>query len=128
MIKLYCCGLDYFSIYPGWLSMAFGNRRWPWLLEIGGGLDKAKHFRLECTVNFRLLVREKAKIQRSHKSVQWIGSRYIHNVVQFYCSTTTWLPCMHGCGWCLITGLDYWTGLLLLDSHFTTKSHFPVQL
>ena len=28
--------------------------------------------------------------------------------------------------WCLITGLDYWTGLL--DSHLTTKSHFPVQL
>ena len=26
-----------------------------------------------------------------------IGSRYIHNVVQFYCSTTTWLLCMHGC-------------------------------
>ena len=31
----------------------------------------------------------------TQKSVQWIGS--IHNVAQFYCFTTTWLLCMHGC-------------------------------
>jgi hypothetical protein len=48
---------------------------------------------------FRLLVREKAKIHRSHERVIngfVVGIIIIHNVVQFYCSTTTWLLCMHG--------------------------------